>query len=81
MKSIYLAITYNKHFGVVKNAVTGCGFEIKINGKRQICHVLETVLKTNNFVVFKFVNNSSNIRTGINMIRKVFRGQAKYLLQ
>ena len=46
----------------MQNIINCYCFKIKIYGKRQISHILKIILKSDNFIVFKFINDPGNVR-------------------
>ena len=42
----------------------------KIDGKEKISHVFKIVLKRNDFLIFKFVNYTSNVAASFNVVLK-----------
>ena len=70
MKRIDLTVIYKKHFWIVQNTIPSYCLKIKINHRWKVPHILKTVLKWNNFLIFKFVNNTCKIWACFYMIIK-----------
>ena len=63
IKCVYLTKAYHEHFFVVKNIVARFCFIIKVHNKRQVSQVAKIISKTDNVFMFKFIDNTGNVRS------------------
>ena len=79
MKGINLAIAYDEHFWVLKN-IPSSGFKVKVYSKRNISQITKVILKRNDFIVIKTINDMIYGRVFFNVLSKFALRAGKTIL-
>ena len=80
MNGINLTVAYDKYFWVLKNVVLHRGLRIKVYSKRNISQVTKIILKRNDFIVIKTINDTFYKRASFNVLSKFVLRTSKLIL-
>ena len=80
MKGINLVIAYEKHFLILESVITSTGLKIKVYRKKNIFQVTKIILKRDDFIVIKTVDNTFYRITSFNMLDKFIFRTSKIVL-
>ena len=80
MKGINLAIAYDEHFWVPKNIIPSSGLKVKVYSKRNISQITKVILKRNDFIVIKTINDMIYGRAFFNVLSKFALRASKTIL-